>query len=226
MASVRQSAAAGNSSTSTRNVTLGASVRNNTWLYVLSVAYGAQTISSVTDGLGNSYAQIASAVPADKTFEVWRAPSGTAGSVTITVTYSAAVLNYVFLIEVGALGVTPGSSISNGVDAASADPISLATLSPTSPGIAFSILGCDSGTITFGDISDGGRVATGWGYLPVPGGSSAVRALASSIDGVDSLAPVIDVSAARASESLTVATYAQAAGGSVAGSIFGGQVVR
>lgn len=213
MPQIRQSAADGNSSTSSRAVSLGAAVQNtNTYIYVLSVIYGSQTVSSVTDDRGNTYSQVATAFPGAKTFEIWRAPSGTANTVTTTVTYSGAAVNYVTVVEVSGLG-TPGSTVSNSVDSASADPVPFATLTVSSPGIAFSIVACDTGSISFSTVTDNGCTGNGWITFPVAGGTSAVRMFGCCVDGNNNISADVDTNAARASESLTIATYQQASSG-------------
>lgn len=208
-ASPRQFATGAGASAANEALAFPINVRNDTRIFVLAHSLGGDAVSSITDSQGNTYTKRADITPSSFKFEIWDAPSGTAGANTVTVNFAGTDFLYIWIIEVAGLGTIQGYQ-SNGLDHnAAADPMPLATLTPTSEGVIFTMYVLDGSEtfVSFADSTAGNAILD----LASPGGSTTRRAMCRTVDDVDALTPEVDFSTTGTGESITFNARTQAA---------------
>lgn len=216
-ASIRQFATGTGASAGNEALAFDINVRDDTQIFVLAHSLGGDAVTGITDSQGNSYTQRADVTPSSFTIEVWDAPSAGAGANTVTVTFAGTSNLYIWIIEVAGLGTIAGYE-SNGLDNnSSTDPLALATLTPTSAGVIFTIYVLDGSEtfVAFNDTTGGNAILD----LANPGSSTTRRAMARTAD-TDALAPEVDFSTAGTGESVTFNARTQVAAGSEASHVF------
>lgn len=200
-ASLRQFAIGTAPNANNEAVAFPINVRDDTQIVVLAHSLGGDAVTSITDSQGNTYTQRADVTPNSFRMEIWDAPSLTAGANTVTVNFAGSNFIYIWIIEVSGLGTIQGYQ-NNGLDQnVGANPMPLATLTPTSEGAVFTMYVLDGTEIfqSFDDITAGNAIID----LGAPGGSGTRRAMCRTVDDVDSLTPEVNFTSTGTGESLT-----------------------
>lgn len=168
-----------------------------------------ESVSSLSDTLGNTWTERADVTVGAFRFEVWDAPSGSSGANTVSITFSAftSLSKRVWLAEIAYVGTLSFGSSASFDQTVAQDPMTLATLTATDDGVAFVVLGTDT-TYTFSSW-DGPHF-----WQDMAGGGSSRAAYKIVVNG-ESLAPTLNATTTESGESL-IAVYYDAA--SVGGS--------
>jgi hypothetical protein len=153
-----------------------------------------QSISTITDTQGNSWAQVDDVTVSSFRFERWEATAGSTGANTITANFNSFVAApRIWLAEVVGIGTLTAVSGTSFDQTSAQDPMTLATFTATGNGIYFVILATDSAHTFVGflvhpvhDMSGGSSTRGGWGVM----------------QNTESLAPTIDFSTTESGESL------------------------
>jgi hypothetical protein len=163
-----------------------------------------QSISTITDTQGNSWAQVDDVTVSSFRFERWEATAGSTGANTITANFSGFVAGpRIWLAEVVSLGTLTAVAGTSFDQTSAQDPMTLATFTATGNGIYFVILATDSAHTFVGflvhpifDMSGGSSTRGGWGVM----------------QNSESIAPTIDFTGTESGESL-ICPYNDSGGG-------------
>ncbi len=179
-------------------------------LFAMTVDGLGKAPTGITDTLSNTWTQVAGGVITTYAVALWKAGSPSGGANTVSVAFASLPSALLSIWEFSGMGATTNGA-SNTLDlpvASATDPITCATLSPTSAGVVFCGLRLDA-NFTY----------VGWAdsFVDV-GGAARARTAYRILTSGASVAPTLDVAAANSGESLTAAVY-EAANGVAAGAI-------
>jgi hypothetical protein len=189
------------SGVTTTALAFGSNVTAGSELFMVTVVADGltPTVSGVSDTLLNTWTVVAAANTTGYRIEVWKAPSPSGGANTVTTTFSgnAANTGSMAIFEFSGMGVTTNGASNTLSISVAEDPLTLATLTATGPGVAFTAVRMINGFTlsSFGDsfVDAGGSTRARVAYRILASGAS--------------LAPTMDNSTTEAGESLTTVVY-------------------
>lgn len=152
-------------------------------------------VTSITDDDGNTWTEAFDTVVGSNRFEIWKAPSGASGSLTITITWSAHTsAKRVHIVEVLKDGTLSNGNSDTHEVTVGEDPLTLASITASGNGVAFCML-----------TTDTAHTLTAWAGTPFffdMGGGTATRAgFAETISG-ESVAPTLNVTTTETGDSI------------------------
>lgn len=182
-------------------------VRVGTALCVLVIStVTTEGVTGITDDDSNTWTEAFDQVVGAVRFEIWRAPSGATGALTLTVTWSAhTVAKRIWQIETFIQGTLSNGSSDTHEVAVAEDPLTLASLTAGGDGVAFCVLATDSA-----------HTLTAWTGNPFwfdMSGGTAARAGYTVFENGESLAPTLDCSTTETGDSMLMEFLDSGGGG-------------
>jgi hypothetical protein len=183
-------------------------VVGSTLVLLTTSRVSSEIVSTVTDTFSNPWVKGAGVVVGSFRLELWYAPSGTAGTNEVTITFSAHTSNKrLWVLEftgMGARTLGPTAVLDN---TTAVDPFPCATVAMALSGIGLTVVEMD-GTAFVSSINAP--------WVNIGGGLNSFAAYAIRAPGEvpTTLAPIYDLTATGSGESLTGAIYDAQSGGS------------
>lgn len=176
-------------------------------LFLLSLSsVTTEAITGITDDDGNAWTEAFDQVVGAVRLEIWRAPSGAAGSLAVTVTWSAhTAAKRIWQAEALSFGSLSNGSNDTHEVAVAEDPMTLASLTASGNGIAFWLLATDSA-----------HTLTGWTGTPFVfdmGSGTAARAGFAVFKSGESLAATLNCSTTESGDSMVMEFLDSGGGG-------------
>ncbi len=186
-------------------------------VYVCSLStVTSEAITSISDTLGNTYAEDIDSTVGAFRFEIWSAANGSSGTNSPAVTYSAFTgsTKRLWIYEVVSVGALSAGASDTHDQTSAENPLTLASITAGGDGVAFLMVATDTAH-NFSAWTGAGA------YVDMSGGSSS-RGAYSIISNGESIAPTMTNLATETGESLLMAFYDSGGGGGEHSHVFVG----